>query len=203
MPAFQFEPRFPLRVLTDLIAMLDLRAMVETGTGTGNTSGAAAGLFSHIHTVELHEETAHRAQKALSVFSNVRCHRGDSAKVLPNVLAAVDRYNLFVWLDGHYSGPGTGLGETECPVIAELDAVVASASPTIVVGIDDARMFIDLPPAPHNADDWPAIELLIEKYNDPNRCWLLANDALFWIPRTPPIEAWLFNLEKSKIVKRF
>jgi hypothetical protein len=72
---------------------------------------------------------------------NVRILRGDSGEILPDVLATIEGPVIY-WLDGHYSGKGTALaGNTQCPIIAELDAIIKRGNAEDIILIDDARLF--------------------------------------------------------------
>ena len=50
-------------------------------------------------------------------------------------------YPALFYLDAHYSGPGTGKGDIETPISAEIDLILQRAPAGSVVAIDDARCF--------------------------------------------------------------
>jgi hypothetical protein len=194
VPLFKFEDRFPLAAVRDLQTLLGLNAFLETGTGSGNTAGAAAGIFSRVYTTELHAETHRQAVESLRQYPNVVCLFGNSATTIKAMLQLVSSH-AFVWLDSHYSGPGTACGDTECPVMAELAAIAASKSlDSIVVAVDDARFFVQTPPPPHKPEDRPTVEQICLTYSKPERQWLKIGDALFWVPLTPAVAVWLKNI---------
>ena len=62
------------------------------------------------------------------------------ARVLPQVLSQIDTPCLF-WLDGHYSGGVTGMGDEVSPVLSELRDILAHPTQGHVILIDDARCF--------------------------------------------------------------
>lgn len=199
MPPFQFEERFPLQLMAELQTLLGLSIFVETGSGSGNTAGAAAAYFKEVHTIELHEPTFRQTRADLVQFPNVTCHFGESADVLMALRPQLVGKPVFFWLDAHYSGEGTACGPVECPVFSELAAIeLCNSGQPLVVAIDDARLFLGVPPAPHKAADWPPLAALVD-------CHYLARcvgfhhlDTLFWTQNTAPVQAWLSNYVRSK-----
>ena len=117
-----------------------LQTLVETGTFMGDTVAAGLTQFGRIYSVELSAGLARLAQQRFQADPHVTILQGDSASVLPGILAQVHGPCLF-WLDGHYSGGITALGSAVTPVLAELEAVFAHAVRTHVILIDDARDF--------------------------------------------------------------
>jgi hypothetical protein len=65
---------------------------------------------------------------------------GDSAKNLPEAISLASERVLF-WLDGHYSGAGTGVGEKVSPIIEELRLIAISGRTNDCIVIDDKRLF--------------------------------------------------------------
>lgn len=116
-----------------------LNVLVETGTNQGMTPLALQPYFQKIFTIELDESLFLRAQQMLASFENIECLHGDSTDVLPQVLARIDEPALF-WLDGHYSGPGTGHGIKSSPICEELCILFEDGRPHVIL-IDDARIF--------------------------------------------------------------
>ena len=107
---------------------------------------------------------------------HVRLIEGDSGARLPAVVAALKRPALF-YLDAHYSGLGTGKGEIETPISAEIDILLQRAPAGSVVAIDDARCF-------GTAPDYPPLAQFIDALQ---RCGVadahVANDAIvFSVP---------------------
>ena len=59
------------------------------------------------------------------------------------------------WLDGHYSGKGTGKDEMNCPTANELIIIKNSGRKNDVILIDDAREF-------KGKDGYPALYKVLE-----------------------------------------
>lgn len=64
------------------------------------------------------------------------------------------------WLDAHYSGGPTAGFLNECPVLEEIEAIATDLDHHFVL-IDDARLFINPPPPPHRASDWPPLSQIV------------------------------------------
>ncbi len=117
-----------------------LRVLIETGTFEGEMVRKCQGAFREIYTIELDPDYARRAQRRFARLPNVHVMEGDSTRRLPELLSAVREPALF-WLDGHYSGSGTALGEKETPLLEELDAIRRHGIQDHVILIDDVRCF--------------------------------------------------------------
>ena len=132
----------------------DLRVLIETGTYTGDTVMALCRHFDRIVSVELSPELHAKAVRQARRRRNVELLLGDSAKVLAGVLATLRRPALF-WLDAHYSGGVTALGDSVSPISAELDLILGHVVKGHVILIDDAREFHD-----SARSGYPAAELV-------------------------------------------
>ena len=91
---------------------------IETGTLYGDTSASVAPLFEELHSIELDEGLYENAIARLAGSSKVRIWHGDSAEVLPRILADLRR-PAFFWLDGHYPRAGTARGSMDSPIVRE------------------------------------------------------------------------------------
>ena len=114
---------------------------VETGTYLGDTIFALRDDFMKLYSVELSKELYENAVLRFHLDDKIFVFQGDSAEILPKMLGRIDGPVLY-WLDGHYSGPGTAkASNTQCPIIAELNAIIARNNCNDVILIDDARLF--------------------------------------------------------------
>ncbi len=93
-----------------------------------------------IISIELDDARYERARARFAGTAGVTILHGDSARVLPAVVAGLQEPALF-WLDGHYSGPGTARGELATPILAELTHVLAHPVEGHTILVDDARHF--------------------------------------------------------------
>lgn len=112
---------------------------VETGSyyGEGIQRAIDAG-FSCIYSIELAEPLYQYCKKRFASNPNVHLVLGDSAYVLSMVLEKIDAPATF-WLDGHYSWGETARGETNSPILKELEAIANHPIKNHTILIDDIR----------------------------------------------------------------
>lgn len=115
--------------------------LVETGTYLGAMIKATRGTFARIYSIELDPDLYKRARRKLAEPGRVSILHGDSAQVLPRLLASIHEPCLF-WLDAHHSGLLTARGRIESPVMLELRHILNHPVAEHVVLIDDARAFV-------------------------------------------------------------
>jgi hypothetical protein len=125
------------RLLREVAQRHGLRVLVETGTYMGETAWALRNSFDRIETIELEPTLARLARIRFAHTPTVRTHEGDSAAVLPTILASLDEPALF-WLDAHPSTDRTARGGP-IPLRAELSAIVSHAVRGHTVLVDDIR----------------------------------------------------------------
>lgn len=133
------EPEDRREVIREFGYNFALDVLIETGTNEGKTPWALKDAFREIHTIELYEPLYVAAANLFNGTPWVHCWFGDSTDVLPDLLASIDDPALF-WLDGHYSGPGTGHGIKSSPICEELMLILANANDHVIL-VDDARIF--------------------------------------------------------------
>jgi hypothetical protein len=117
----------------------DLPTLVETGTFRGDMVRAVRSKFREIYTIEIGQTLSTEAERLFAPFPHIHVMHGDSARVLPNVLFRIKAPCLF-WLDAHYSGEGTSIGDQETPVLTELEIIFQEHVNNVIL-IDDARCF--------------------------------------------------------------
>ena len=117
-----------------------LRTFVETGTYTGEMIEAMSDRAERIVSIEIDPTLYAQAVRRFARQSHIRILLGDSGRLLPRILESLNEPALF-WLDGHYMGEGSGRGDEETPIIAEMTALAAHRIRGHVALIDDARLF--------------------------------------------------------------
>jgi hypothetical protein len=130
---------------------------IETGTYLGDMIEAQKRRFNKLISIELAESLFQRSKARFTSDVHIEILEGDSGKVLPSIMQHITEPVIF-WLDGHYSQGETAKGDLECPIIAEIDAILVTAPHKLphVILIDDARDFT-------GKNDYPTIEGL-DKY---------------------------------------
>ena len=141
-----------------------IEILVETGTYLGEMVEAQLNNFSRIISIELSKKFYKRAKQKFKNNPKVELLQGDSGKKLNEVVPLLNGPALF-WLDGHYSGGITAKGEKECPVPEELNTILKSPLPHIIL-IDDARLF-------NGTHDYPTIEQIKEIIRSNNRQYMV------------------------------
>lgn len=150
--------------------------LIETGTFFGEMIYATRNSFSKIYSIELSEELAQRARKRFRQKKNICIIQGDSPNVLTSLLPSVSRPSL-IWLDAHYSGGDTAMGELETPIMQELAVIFQNRQIQYCILIDDARCF-------NGQNGYPTIEQL-EDYvlrNQPGWVFQVENDIIRFHP---------------------
>lgn len=145
---------------------------VETGTYLGEMVTAQLKNFKKIFTIELSEELYNNALIKFRKNENVEIFKGDSGKLLPDVLAMLKSRSIF-WLDGHYSAGITARGEKASPIYEELEAIFNNNNYKHVILIDDARCF-------NGENDYPTI-LELKNYikrRNPSYCFEIKDDII-------------------------
>lgn len=115
--------------------------LIETGTFLGDMVEAQRDHFSKIISIELDNVLSRKAAKRFRQYPHIRIVRGDSGKMMAEIIKEIGEPCLF-WLDGHYSSGVTARGEKDCPVFEELNAIFSSDTRlNHIILIDDARLF--------------------------------------------------------------
>ncbi len=157
-----------------------LRVFVETGTHRGDTVAALRAEFERLVTIELEQVKVAAARRRFAGDGGVEVLEGDSAQVLPGVVARLDERALF-WLDGHYMGPGSGDAARQTPISAEVEAVLRHRIRDHVVLIDDARLFV-------GSGGYPRLEELRASVAElrPDLLWSVEHDVIRLKPPVGP-----------------
>jgi hypothetical protein len=113
---------------------------VETGTFYGQMVNFARSIFLKVISVEIYPPFHHMNAVQFAHFPHVHILLGDSGKNLPEAISLASGRILF-WLDGHYSGTGTGIGDKVSPIIEELRLIAKAGRKDDCIVIDDKRLF--------------------------------------------------------------
>ena len=131
---------FKQSIIQDYQKKFNTKVLVESGTYLGDMIFAQLPFFDKLNSIELVDQLWEMATKRFENNKKVSILKGDSGRVLHDLVPQLSQPTLF-WLDGHFSGGDTGFGETGCPIYAEIDTIFASPDKHIIL-IDDARCFI-------------------------------------------------------------
>lgn len=151
--------------LYSLITTPKTRQFIETGTYHGDGIQRVLEHYEKIHSIELSHKYAVEAAKRFLHNSKVTVYHGNSKEVLPVLLETIPE-PVTIFLDGHYSGGETAIGDeivdgfSSAPLLAELEIIMQRPYDDIVV-IDDTRMFgkrDTLNPDAHPQSKWPSYD---------------------------------------------
>jgi hypothetical protein len=149
----------PKDLMLALRREFSLTRFLETGTFDGRTTKWAAKHFDEVVTIEASEELRRSAMEKHGGLRNVRWVYGDTRTVLRGEVERLAGPAV-VWLDSHWSGGATYGKDAECPLLLEIE-IVRAAPYEHYLFVDDARLFMAPPPAPHNPDHWPTLTQVV------------------------------------------
>jgi ubiquinone/menaquinone biosynthesis C-methylase UbiE len=175
------HPGPPEAFTLELINKYNIRQFVETGTFMGKTAVWASQHFQTVHTIEASLDLYQNCKKNYGNVKNINFIMGDSKRKLAEIIRELKEPAIF-WLDAHYSGEETfGIGN-ECPLLDEIDAVNNSEMENFIL-IDDARIFLAPPPPPHDTNQWPDINTVLNLLNqDGRRYSIIFDDVILSVP---------------------
>jgi predicted O-methyltransferase YrrM len=149
------------------------KTVIEIGTYKGVTTKRLSRLFDKVVTVEIDAKLFEEAKRRCARCNNITFHLGDGSKLLPEILGREN--DMLVFLDGHFSGAGTGQGDEPEPALAELDLIAAHLERVRAIVIDDFRLFGVEPGWPRKSEVLAKLESVF-----PQKIWdiVVLNDEL-------------------------
>ena len=111
---------------------------IETGTYRGDGIRRVLNNYEKIHSIELSEKWYRYNTEQFKNCKNVKIYLGDSKKVLPALLNTIEE-PATIFLDAHYSGAPTAMGEEQTPLLHELELLKSRQYDDIII-IADCRM---------------------------------------------------------------
>jgi hypothetical protein len=177
---FSIDPR----LVEHLAEALPLAVFVETGTFEGEAIARLRSLFGEIHSVELSDKYYGAAVARFGDDPAVKLYHGDARDVLRVVQSNVQSRSVLYWLDAHWCVAEEASGEqSQCPLLEELQAI-GSLNPSSVILIDDARLFLATPPAPHEVRDWPRFQSVVHALQSLSNEheMMVVNDVIVFFP---------------------
>ena len=137
----------PLFVKHAILRQCPCRFWIETGTYHGETSEMLSNFAKNVITIEPEKKLFENAKIKFD-GSNVKVLYGESEKKLESAIQTFlskSQNEIAFFLDGHFSGAGTHLGNTASPIVQELEIIekYLSEMNTCYVYIDDFREFSD------------------------------------------------------------
>jgi len=148
---------------------------VETGTLVGDTAKYLSKIAKFVYTIEPSEKYYNLSVKNLKNYENIKIYNDTSENKLNDILEIIKpNSDVCFWLDGHWSGGDTFKGETDTPILSELETIkrYLNKFSKLNILIDDFRIF-DIG---NNVDIYPSKEVLIEYAAKNNLNWRITRD---------------------------
>lgn len=203
---FSLDPRL-IKVLK---SKLKLNVFVETGTFKGETVESLKNIFERIYSIELSQEYYTQAQEKFKHFPHVTLLQGDSSTQLAAVIPQLNNEAAIFWLDAHWCVASNTAGElSQCPLLGELQSIGQLHADSVII-IDDARLFLSAPPAPHEITHWPSFNSIIKTLSSLSHSHhlIVVNDCIIYYPQKIENDLqlfahqygtdWLSALDKSR-----
>jgi len=140
------------KVVTNYGKRFSINTLIETGTCVGAMIYAARKKFKKIYSIELSKKLYNFVRKRFAKYDYINLYQGESSEILPKILVNINNACVF-WLDAHYSGGITVKGESETPIMKELNVIFDHPIKNHVILIDDANLFV-------GKRDYPTIDQL-------------------------------------------
>lgn len=158
--------------------------LIETGTYYGHTVDILKDSFQLILTVEVYEPLFLRCKQRFKNFNHIKIFLGDSSSKLDEMISYSVGRCIF-WLDGYFSGEGTGKGvnNLECPLIKELTVLKNNKMDNHLILIDDVREM-------GKQKDYPTLEEVKKLLKDinPNFSIIIEHDCIIAVPSLENME---------------
>ncbi|MDR3476702.1 MAG: glycosyltransferase [Gammaproteobacteria bacterium] len=203
---FSIDPK----LIETLKANLDVNIFVETGTFKGEAIDIVKNHFKQIYSFELSNEYHKHSSHKFKDSPHISIIHGNSSQELARIMPKLENQAVVYWLDAHWCVATNTAGEmSQCPLISEINAICGFHSDSAII-IDDARLFLATPPAPHEITHWPNLTEIINalKSLSHSHNLMVLNDCIVFYPEK--IEAalmyhahlngidWLHALDKSR-----
>lgn len=163
---------------------LPLDVFVETGTFRGDTVERVRDRFKAVHSVELSPERYDAACLRFAGQGHIDLACGDSAEVLAKWMPSLHDKSVLYFLDAHWCVADDTAGEaSQCPLLGEARAIERLSDQSVIV-IDDARLFLAPPLAPHEISHWPNLNevLGVLRTASPLHQLMVLNDTILFFP---------------------
>lgn len=172
------------RLVKALRSKLVLSMLAETGTFKGDTVEEFLPSFDKLISIELSAELWGEAVKRFEVHPNVRILQGNSPDKLKELRPELQDMSVLYWLDAHWCAASNTAGErSQCPLLGELNAI-GRLNQNSVILIDDARLFLAPPLAPHEISQWPCFQQIVSHLlsMSSHHEMMVVNDVIAFFP---------------------
>ncbi len=166
--------------------LLPLEVFVETGTFEGEAVQRIRPYFEEIHSVESSEKYFASASERFNKDPAIHLYLDDSPRFLRQLVPQLRNRSVLYWFDAHWCEADASAGKSsQCPLLQELESMDILNSQSVIL-IDDARLFLCPPPAPHEVSQWPDFDSLVKKLHclSSHHLFMVVNDTILYFPVT-------------------
>lgn len=175
-----------VQLVASLKKVLPLTVFFETGTFKGDTVDAMLPYFDRFITAELSEPLWKEVTDRFAGEKKIEPYLGNSPDVIAKFRPELKDSSVLYWLDAHWCVADDTSGEkSQCPLLEEILAIRQLNDQSVVL-IDDARLFLASPPAPHEISHWPTIDSIITALRQTSARHELSvvNDVIIFCPKS-------------------
>ena len=172
------------RLVAALQSKIPLRVFVETGTFQGDTVAALTSCFDKVFSIEASPMLWTEAAKRFAADPRVQLLQGNSPEKLRELHSELQGLGTLYWLDAHWCvAADTSREPSQCPLLEELQAIGKLNNASVVL-IDDARLFLAPPPAPHEISQWPGFHQIVSRLlsMSSTHTLMVVNDVIAFFP---------------------
>ena len=181
--SFSLDPK----LAQTLQKALQCDTFFESGGFEGDTTAVLQHRFKRVISVELAPAYAQMLRERFGGSKSVEIIEGDSAAALERLHPHLRTERVLYWLDAHWcDAAAVDTASPQCPLLQELRAIGTLNDYSAVI-IDDARLFLAPPLAPHQVSDWPNwsdISRTIEINSSLTHDVMVVNDCIVVFPRS-------------------
>lgn len=161
-----------------------LDVLVETGTFEGDTVASLQAFFREIYSVELAPYYFEKARARFADQTHISIALGHSAAYLKQLVPTLATRSVLYYLDAHWCVASNTAGDkSQCPLLQEIGAIARFGETSVIV-IDDARLFLAPPPAPHDISQWPSFDEIVTALRrlSARHELMVVNDVIVFFP---------------------
>lgn len=173
-----------LTLVECLKSALPLSWFIETGTFKGDTIATMLPYFDCLISIELSKSLWKESSERFKNEECVQILQGDSGDMMLDLTASTKNQSTLYWLDAHWCVATNTTGEqSQCPLLREIQGIGTLGEQSVIL-IDDARLFLAIPPAPHDSNQWPTFAQLISALNSISQQHeiMVVNDVIVFYP---------------------
>lgn len=142
----------------------NIRTFIESGTYEGAMVSLMHDISDDVHSIELGDELYKSACEKFKTNQKVKLYHGDSAIIFPQIVEKITTRSI-IFLDAHYSQCETARGDTDTPILREIEGLQNAPRKDHLIFIDDILNFVN------GVEGYPSVDVLVKILSDINPLW--------------------------------